>query len=98
MVTYTKALEEIFCLSINIQSSALSLREIEGRNFRDVLILSLSLFFLELEGDTTDGTPLNALHQMSCVTSNLSIQLKSDGELQNPAQMFIPCCGAASMQ
>jgi hypothetical protein len=46
--TYTKALEEILCLGINLQS-ILVLSEVKGRDFGDVLILSLTLFFLELE-------------------------------------------------
>jgi hypothetical protein len=32
---------------------------------------SLSLLLLKLEGDTTDGTALNSLHQVSDETSNL---------------------------
>lgn len=70
MRTYTKALEKILRLGINLQS-ILVLGEVEGRNFGDVLILSLTLFFLELEGDTTDRTTLNTLHQMCCVAGNL---------------------------
>jgi hypothetical protein len=70
--TYTKALEELLCLGIDFESSALVLGDVEGRDFGNVLILSFSLFFLELEGDTTDRTALNALHQMSSVTGNLS--------------------------
>jgi hypothetical protein len=70
--TYTKALEEILCLGIYLQS-ILVLSEVEGRNFGDVLILSLTLLFLKLEGDTTDRTTLNTLHQMCCVTGNLII-------------------------
>jgi len=67
-----KALEEILCFGINIKLSTLGvLGEVESRNFGDVLILSLSLFFLELEGDTTDRTTLNALHQMCSITGNL---------------------------
>jgi hypothetical protein len=70
--TYAKALEEILCLGVDIKLSTLGvLGEVEGRNLGHVLILSLSLFFLELEGDTTDGTTLNTLHQMCSVTCNL---------------------------
>jgi len=70
--TYTKALEEVLCLSIDIELSAIGvLGEVEGRNLWDVLILALSLLFLELERDTTDRSTLNALHQMSGETSNL---------------------------
>jgi hypothetical protein len=69
--TYTKALEEVLCLNIDIKLSALILGNIEGRDFGNVLILAFSLFFLELEGDTTDRTTLNTLHQMSSVSGNL---------------------------
>jgi hypothetical protein len=77
--TYTKALEELLCLVVHLQS-ILVLSEVEGRNFGDVLILSLTLLFLELEGDTTDGTTLNTLHQMCCVAGNLIIELSLEAE------------------
>jgi len=67
----TKALEEILCLAVDLELSGLALAEVESRNLGDVLILSLTLLFLELEGDTTDGTTLDTLHQMCGVTSNL---------------------------
>jgi hypothetical protein len=64
--TYTKALEEILCLAVDIQLAALGvLGEVESRNLWDVLIFSLTLFFLELEGDTTDWTTLDTLHQVT---------------------------------
>jgi len=66
-----EALEEVLCLNIDVELSALVLGNIEGRDFGDVLILAFSLLFLELEGDTTDGTTLNTLHQMGCVSSDL---------------------------
>jgi hypothetical protein len=69
--TYSEALEEVLGLDINLELSALVLGDIEGRDFGNVLILALSLFFLELEGDTTNGTTLNTLHQMGSVTGNL---------------------------
>jgi hypothetical protein len=40
-------------------------RNVEGGDLRDVVILPFTLFFLELEGDTTDRTPLDTLHQVS---------------------------------
>jgi hypothetical protein len=69
--TYTEALEEVLGLNIDIELSTLVLGNIEGRDFGDVLILSFSLFFLELEGDTTDRTALNTLHQMGSVAGDL---------------------------
>ena len=79
--TYTKALEEILCLGIDLES-VLVLGEVEGRDFGDVLILSLTLLFLKLEGDTTDGTTLNTLHQMCSVAGNLFLQLEADSYWQ----------------
>jgi hypothetical protein len=77
--TYTKALEEILCLGVDLELSGLALAEVKSRHFGDVLILSLSLLFLELEGDTTDGTTLNTLHQMGGVAGNLfRTMLESD--------------------
>ena len=87
--TYTKALEEILCLGINLQP-ILVLSEVEGGNFGDVLILSLTLFFLELEGDTTDGTSLNTLHQMCGVTSNLMIIIvKNEAETLHSVRSYL---------
>lgn len=60
---YTKALEQVFCLGVDLKlSTVLVLGEVESGDLRDVLILSLTLLFLKLEGDTADGTTLNALH------------------------------------
>lgn len=61
----TERLEEILGLDIDIELSTLGvLGEVEGGNFWDVLILALTLLLLKLEGDTTDWTSLNALHQV----------------------------------
>lgn len=61
--TYTEALEEILGLLVDVQRAGLAvLGEVEGRDLGDVLILALTLLFLELEGDTTDGSSLNTLH------------------------------------
>lgn len=73
--TYTKGLEEILCLDIDLELSALGAGNIESRNLWNVLILTFSLLFLELEGDTTDGSTLNTLHQVGGVTGNLLYQL-----------------------
>lgn len=45
--------------------------QVQSRNLWDVLVLSLSLFLLQLERDTSDWTLLNSLHQVGGVTSNL---------------------------
>ena len=62
-VAYAEALEEILGLLVDIQRARLAvLGEIESGDLRDVLILALTLLFLELEGDTADRSSLNTLH------------------------------------
>jgi hypothetical protein len=69
--TYAKVLEEILGLGVDLEQTALGLGVVESRDLGNVLILSLTLLFLELEGDATDGTTLDALHQVGGVSSNL---------------------------
>lgn len=70
--TYAKVLEEVLGLGIDLELAGLGvLGEVESRDLRNVLILALTLLLLKLEGDTTDGSSLNSLHQMGGVTSNL---------------------------
>lgn len=45
--------------------------KLKGRFGWDIVILALTLFFLELEADTTDGSLLDAAHQMGGETGNL---------------------------
>jgi hypothetical protein len=72
MKTYSEVLQEILGLGIDVQLTALSVdSEVKGRDLGNVLILALSLLFLELEGDTTDRTALDTLHQMGRVPGNL---------------------------
>jgi len=60
-----------------------SLGEVEGRNLGNELILALTLLFLELEGNATDGSSLNPLHEMGGVAGNLVAQALggNDGDL-----------------
>lgn len=68
----TKALEQILRLAVDVQLAAFGvLGEVESGHLGDVLILPLTLLFLQLEGDTTDRTALDTFHQMGRVTSNL---------------------------
>lgn len=70
--TYSEVLEQILGLGIDVQLSALGVDgEVESRDLRNVLILALSLLLLELEGDTTDGSTLDTLHQVGGVSGNL---------------------------
>jgi hypothetical protein len=56
-------LKEVLGLLVNVQGAVLAvLREVESGDLGDVLILALTLLFLELEGDATDGTALDTLH------------------------------------
>ncbi len=71
VATYAKVLEQIFCLGVDVELTAFRLGEVEGGDLGDVLILALTLLFLELERDTTDGSTLNSLHQVGGVASNL---------------------------
>jgi hypothetical protein len=98
--TYTKTLEEILCIGINLEGSGLALAEVKGRDFGNILILSLTLLFLEFEGDTTDGTTLNTLHQMGGVSSNL---FHTHQQCPSPSatlarSVFVPCCEDAWKQ
>ena len=49
----------------------LDLLDLESGYFGHVVILALTLLFLELEGDTTDGTTLDTLHEVGGVAGNL---------------------------
>lgn len=67
-----QALEQVLCLLVDVELAALAvLGKVEGGHFGHVLILAFTLFFLQLEGDTADGTTLDALHQMGGVTGDL---------------------------
>lgn len=61
-----KGFKHILGVLINVNLVLLELRD-----FRNVLILALTLFFLKLEGNTTDRTALDTFHKMSRVSSNL---------------------------
>lgn len=70
--TYAHGLEKVLGLLVDVEHAALAvLGEVESRDLGDVLVLALTLLLLKLEGDTADGTTLNALHQVSGVAGNL---------------------------
>ena len=70
--TYTHALQHVLGLLVDVQLATLAvLGEVECRNLGHVLVLALTLLLLKLEGDTTDGSTLNALHQVCGVAGNL---------------------------
>lgn len=66
-ITYAHALEQVLGLLVDVERARLAvLSKVEGRDLGDVLVLSLTLLFLELERDTTDRTTLDTLHPASC--------------------------------
>ena len=70
--TYAEGLEEVLGLLVDIESTRLGvLGEVESGDLGDVLVLALTLLFLELERDAADGTTLDALHQVDGVTGDL---------------------------
>jgi hypothetical protein len=82
--TYAHAFKQVLGLLVDVQCAALRvLGEVESRDLGNVLILALSLFFLQLEGNTTDRSPLDTLHQMCGVSGNLVSQALggNDGDL-----------------
>ena len=82
--TYAKVLQQILCLCVDVQLAALRvLSKVESRDLGDILVLTLALLLLQLEGDTTNRTALNALHQMRCVAGNLVAKAlrRNDGNL-----------------
>lgn len=77
-------LEQVLGLGIDVQLARLGvLGEVESGDLGDVLILALTLLLLQLEGDTTDGTVLDTLHQVGGVAGNLVAQALGgdDGDL-----------------
>ena len=69
-------LQQILGIWVDIKLSRLGvLSEVQSGDLWYVLILSLTLLFLQLEGDTSDWSTLNTLHQVSGVTCDLCQQL-----------------------
>jgi len=76
--TYAEGLEEVLGVLVDVEHARLGvLGEVEGRDLGDVLVLALALLFLELERDTADGTTLDTLHQVSGVTGDLWILIRT---------------------
>ncbi|MCV2423816.1 hypothetical protein LNV47_24855, partial [Paucibacter sp. DJ4R-1] len=71
--------EEILGLGVNLDTVA----RVESRDLGDVVVLALTLLFLELEGNTTDRATLNTLHQVGGETRDLVAQAlgRDDGHL-----------------
>ena len=72
--TYTEVLEKVLGLGVDLEHAALGvLCVVERGHFGNILIFSFSLLLLELEGDTTDRSALDAFHKMGGVAGNLQI-------------------------
>ena len=63
-------LDQVSGLGVNLQL-AVGVRQVQGRDLWDVLVLSLTLLLLQLERDTTDWALLDSLHQVGGVTGDL---------------------------
>lgn len=74
-VTYAEALEEVLGVGINVELAGLGLGDIQGGDLRNVLVLTLTLLLLKLEGDTANRTTLDTLHKVGGVTSDLKKRL-----------------------
>jgi len=79
-----QVLEQVLGVLVDIQNTAVGvLSEVESGDLWDVLILALTLLFLQLEGDTTDWATLDTSHEMGGVTSDLVAETlgSDDGNL-----------------
>lgn len=68
-----EGLDQLSGLRVDLQLAG-GVAQVQGRDLGDVLVLSFSLLLLQLEGDTSNGTLLNTLHEVSSVTSDLVSQ------------------------
>jgi hypothetical protein len=66
----SEGLEEVGSIVVNLEL-VVGVRKVKSRDLGDVLVLSLSLLLLKLEGDTSDGTLLDSLHEVGGVASDL---------------------------
>lgn len=69
-----EVLEQVLGLLVDVELAGLGLGKVERRDLGHVLVLALTLLLLELEGDTSYGPALDALHEMGGVAGNLAVQ------------------------
>ena len=62
---------ELFDESVENLIAGLDVLDLDLRSLGDEIHLSLTLLFLESEGDTADGSDLDSLHEMGGETSDL---------------------------
>lgn len=65
----TSSGQHLLCVGVDFESVVG--RKVQSRDFGNVLILALSLLFLQLERDTSNRSLLDSLHQIRGVTGNL---------------------------
>lgn len=66
----TQGLDQVGGFSVDLQLTV-GVGQVQSRDLWDVLVLSLTLLFLQLERNTSNWTLLNSLHQVGGVTSDL---------------------------
>jgi hypothetical protein len=96
--TYAHALQQILGVLVDIELAiVVELSKVEGRDLGDVLILSLTLLFLKLEGDAADRASLDTLHQVGGEAGNLVSQslAGNDGDLIDDALVGLKVEGEA---
>lgn len=72
MGAYAKVLKQVTGLGVDLELTGFGvLSKVQSRDLGNVLILALTLLLLKLEGDTTNRTTLNTLHQMGGISGNL---------------------------
>lgn len=71
----------------------------QGRHFGNIVILPLTLLLLQLEGNTADGTLLNAAHQVGGEAGNLVAKALrgDDGDLTGDALVGLEVEGEAGI-
>lgn len=94
--TYAKRLEKVLGLLVDVELAALAvLGEVESGHLWNVLILPLTLLFLQLEGDTADWASLDTLHQVCGVAGNLYTTRQYPVLLCPLCCVCPPCCADA---
>jgi hypothetical protein len=58
-------------LCIRVDDETTRRSRVEGRDFRDIVVLPLAFLFLKLERNATDRAALDTLHQVGCKPRDL---------------------------
>lgn len=79
--TYAHRFEQVLGVGVDVQLARFGLGDVQSGDLRDILVLALTLLFLQLEGDTADRATLDSLHEVGGVTSDLNRQAVSTRRL-----------------